>query len=248
LASSFCRACWSAPDSSDSNGARPRPPHGPGGRPAPGRRWRPPAGGGRGCPATPRAELVSQQPKAGVDPGHGRVQLHVVVFEPDGVALDGGNPLQQQGGHDVVLGPVVVVDETDDGGEGPAERRRLVDVAGRQGVHGPDQTLAVGPHRLVHGDQDAAVLRDRDGRVVAHLGICHACSFCQSGRGGGAASSPRTLQPCRGVSRGRGWYGYRAAALIRFSPVHWPDPSVPDRTGSSGPDRRPAGSRRPNDD
>jgi hypothetical protein len=178
---------------------------------------------------------VGEEAEAGVDPGHGRVQLDVIVFEPDGVALEGRHPLQQERVHDVVLGPVVVVDQPHDGAERASEGRRLMRVAGRQGVHGPDQSLTVGAHRLVHGDQDAAVLGDRAGGWSHTSGSAMPAPSASRGAEVVPPARPGRCSPCkRSVSR-QGWYGYRAAALIRFSPVHWPDPSVPDRTGSSGP-------------
>jgi hypothetical protein len=48
------------------------------------------------------AELMSEQPKTGVDPGHRCVELDVVVFQPDRVVLEGSHPVQQERVHHVV--------------------------------------------------------------------------------------------------------------------------------------------------
>ena len=162
----------------------------------------------------PGTDLMGEEAEAGVDPGHGRIQLDMVVLQPEGVALEGGHPRQQEGVHHVVLGPVVVVDQPNDGGKGAAERRRLLGIAGRQGVHGAEQALAVGPHRLVHGHQHAAVLRGRDGRDAGRLGVGH-----------GGTSMPgrvRTWLPCPGphnhpceeILPRPGWQGYQASPLV----------------------------------
>jgi hypothetical protein len=119
---------------------------------------------------------VSEQAEAGADPRHRRVEFDVVILEPDGVALERAHPLEQEGVHHIVLGPVVVVDQTGDGGESAAERGRALRIAAGQSFRGVDKAQAVGAHRLVHCDQDAAVLGDRDGRGVAYLGIRHVYS------------------------------------------------------------------------
>ncbi len=36
----------------------------------------------------PRAERVAEETEAGVDPGHGRVEVDVVVLQPDDVGFD----------------------------------------------------------------------------------------------------------------------------------------------------------------
>jgi hypothetical protein len=63
-----------------------------------------------------------------------------------------------------------------DGGKGPAECCGVRRVAAGQNVNRGDKALAVGAHRLMHRDQNATVLGERDGLSVTRLDIRHACS------------------------------------------------------------------------
>jgi hypothetical protein len=128
------------------------------------------------------AELMSEQPKPGVDPGHRCVELNVVVLQPDRVVLEGSHPIQQERVHHVVLGPVVVVDQTDDGRKGTTECRCGARVTIGQRCRGGNEALTVGTHRLVHRHQNAAVFGNGDELGAAHLGFSHAAPLrCSSG-------------------------------------------------------------------
>ena len=128
------------------------------------------------------AELMSEQPKPGVDTGHRCVELDVVVFQPDRVVLEVSHPVQQERVHHVVLGQVVVVDQTDDGRKGAAECRCGARVTIGQRCRGGAEPPTVGTHRLVHRHQNAAVFGNRDELGAAHVGFSHAAPpRCSSG-------------------------------------------------------------------
>src|SRR5829696_7154050 len=125
---------------------------------------------------------MCEQTKPGVDPGHRCVELDVVVFQSDRVVLEGFHPVQQERVHHVVLGPVVVVDQTDDGRKGAAECCCGGRVTIGQRCRGGDKALAVGTHRLVHRHQNAVVFGNRDELGAAHVGFSHAAPpRCSSG-------------------------------------------------------------------
>jgi hypothetical protein len=98
----------------------------------------------------------------------------VVVLQPDRVVLEASHPVQQERVHHVVLGPVVVVDQTDDGRKSAAECRCGACVTIGQRCRGDAETLTVGTHRLVHRHQNAAVFGNRDEVGAARVGFSHA--------------------------------------------------------------------------
>jgi hypothetical protein len=71
---------------------------------------------------SPWGERSGEDTEAGGDAGHGGIEVDVLARQLRHVVFEAGQPFDEERVHDVVLRPVVVVDEHHDLGERPAER------------------------------------------------------------------------------------------------------------------------------